>query len=1341
MSKQKGKYDLKLLYSINNFYSKKSITLESSDNILIKYLKNHDIIKGFEDDDISLDLFIKELLIQIENNNNIILPFIDPIYDLIDIYINSKDNKIHKDMWEKIFVKLIENTFFNKENLIPLYSYFTELYSQVDDLNESDIITNKFKKVVELWKLIYLSTQDKTKTINSISSFCFLGTGLDILLLNRVPDKFCINIKINFINEDFLEYINPNDFFINITNDGLRYEDISKIKNIKNVELKIKIESSIKTLLIFFNGEMKSSMTLNEGNPKITLLNNFFGQIKNIKISIYDYSRYKELIYKEINPYPLKSNQGIIFSSKYKYITTINMSQVGNMGSITYRRKEIEYKFDLVLQISNLDLSRVNYINTKETTFNMMNYFGGIVQFLPFLNIINGLYNNKKIERFENEPKGKVLFDFAKNILLVIFNYVNSEYNNKLDSLENYWSFFLYIINKIEPFKYENIKINMKEFDIEKNYNIYNKIIIRFLRCINAGNQEEINNLKILVYSQYFKQKDNTNRTDTLNIFWKTNSQLYRHILKQLFVYNRLWSKQYLFFKNISNCYQLYNIKENELQIKYKRLNYYTANFQQPLIYPILEINNYYPTFKKFDLNNLYKNKAGKILNYDFSLDNFKTNCLNESFIKQYLDNDNNNISDSYECCLVKRMYHVKGRLCWIFDKNDKNLFKFYFLSDKDYKKDKKDKKDTCNRMDNSDLCYGSTFPFLKKERNRIIFLPKEKIVFAIIRIYYQRISGFEIFTVDKKSYYFNFKKEISRLNLQDNNKILNKLNEVFKPIRMKNFDIIGWYNPDFEKTYFPLFSEDINIWKEKHIFSNFDKLMIINLFSNRTFHDLNQYPIFPMLYNEININLKRIMDKPIGLQDIDAESKSRKQLIQDSYFNEKEYGDENNEDLCLFSVLPSNTIYVCNYLIRVYPYSFVAIEVQGQGFDVADRLFFAIKSTMENTLSQRSDLRELIPEFFYFPPLFENMNNIELNKLSDGSNIDNVYIRNKNENKIEIYKFLRNMRYNLEKEDNLNQWIDLMFGINKYFNEKNERYYNPDRNVEFISKPELTNDDIMMKSCDFGVLPLKLFYETFPKQNKIQKDLEKDINNSNFIQFRDDHIYCLLNEKISFICKGEKGINPKYFELINKTKNEFKIIAFWNYITNFKYPKGPNINYLFTGDVFGNLSIYRKKDKIEMPNLMNINRDFYELNLEKQYLDELENNNYILLKQLSDHTKEIIYIDYNPRLNLLADCSMDGFINLYTMPSLKLIRAIQTKDLNIQGIIYKIALISNPFPLLCCVSKLKVFVLDINGEFIKSFDINKDTDVEFCVDKNSGRIREYIIFIKNNIQKAEYFI
>ena len=159
------------------------------------------------------------------------------------------------------------------------------------------------------------------------------------------------------------------------------------------------------------------------------------------------------------------------------------------------------------------------------------------------------------------------------------------------------------------------------------------------------------------------------------------------------------------------------------------------------------------------------------------------------------------------------------------------------------------------------------------------------------------------------------------------------------------------------------------------------------------------------------------------------------------------------------------------------------------------------------------------------------------------------------------------------------------------------------------------------------------------------------------------------------------------------------------------------------------------------MPNLMSINNDFFELNLEKQFLDDLENKNYILLKQLNDHSKEILYIDYNPRLNLLADFSMDGFINIYSIPTFKLIRAIQTKDLNMPGKIYKIALISNPFPMLCCVSTLKVSVFDINGNFIRSFDKKEDTKVEFSVDKNCGRVSDYVIFSENKNQKAEYLI
>ena len=56
-----------------------------------------------------------------------------------------------------------------------------------------------------------------------------------------------------------------------------------------------------------------------------------------------------------------------------------------------------------------------------------------------------------------------------------------------------------------------------------------------------------------------------------------TEKQLYKHIMKELFIYNRLWSRKNLFFKN-----------ESKYKLKYKQLSYYTQNYQQPLLYPIL---------------------------------------------------------------------------------------------------------------------------------------------------------------------------------------------------------------------------------------------------------------------------------------------------------------------------------------------------------------------------------------------------------------------------------------------------------------------------------------------------------------------------------------------------------------------------------------------------------------------------------------------------------------------------------------------------------------------------------------------------------------------------------
>jgi hypothetical protein len=634
-------------------------------------------------------------------------------------------------------------------------------------------------------------------------------------------------------------------------------------------------------------------------------------------------------------------------------------------------------------------------------------------------------------------------------------------------------------------------------------------------------------------------------------------------------------------------------------------------------------------------------------------------------------------------------MYHIKGELNFLgISDND---FKIYFSSTNEENAEKCNKKNNSNNKQyNCDLCYGSVFKCLKKDKNKIIFIPKNKIMFVIKRVYFYRPSGLEIFTSDNKSYNFNFWEKYDQ---KEENIIIKAFMADIDFSEIKQMRTLGWYNKNFVNILFPLFNNNINEWKTKnYYYSNFDKLMIINLFSNRSFNDLHQYPVFPMLYDEIK--LKRQMNEPIGFQEITKESRDRKQLILDSY----NYGeDDDDNENSLFNLVYSNITYTCNYLIRVFPYSFIGIEYQGGGFDDPNRLFYSINSTMNNTLNQRADLRELIPEMFYFPPLFNNINEVELKKIANGRDIDKVIINDWNEDEKEKYKFLVRMRNSLEKEEKLNEWIDLIFGINKNFRKnkegKKEIFYSNNMNVGFGDNQDILNNDIIMQRYDFGVLPTQLFYEKFPEKDKKAKCIKEKIKEFNEKQFNEDHIKCLISGKESFICKGEKGINKEYLKILN----EEIFNHFSNGFSDFQGTE--NIYYLFIGDVFGNLYIYLKEEEKIFGTRKD--KDIYEVGEDKNLLDKILNKEYTLFKILNDHTNEIKYIDYNPRLNLLVDYALDNYINLYTMPTLKLVHSINIKDFNINDIINYVVLLSNPFPMICCASSNNIFLFDINGEEI----------------------------------------
>ena len=71
-----------------------------------------------------------------------------------------------------------------------------------------------------------------------------------------------------------------------------------------------------------------------------------------------------------------------------------------------------------------------------------------------------------------------------------------------------------------------------------------------------------------------------------------------------------------------------------------------------------------------------------------------------------------------------------------------------------------------------------------------------------------------------------------------------------------------------------------------------------------------------------------------------------------------------------------SNPGIILFYLIRLFPFTKGAIELQNGSFDLPDRLFYSIEETFKNSMEDNSDVRELIPELFYQPESLININN-----------------------------------------------------------------------------------------------------------------------------------------------------------------------------------------------------------------------------------------------------------------------------------------------------------------------------------------------------------------------------
>ena len=97
-----------------------------------------------------------------------------------------------------------------------------------------------------------------------------------------------------------------------------------------------------------------------------------------------------------------------------------------------------------------------------------------------------------------------------------------------------------------------------------------------------------------------------------------------------------------------------------------------------------------------------------------------------------------------------------------------------------------------------------------------------------------------------------------------------------------------------------------------------------------------------------------------------------------------------------------------------------------------------------------------------------------------------------------------------------------------------------------------------------------------------------------------------------------------------------------------------------------------------------------------------LSNNDSIsFFKIINNHTKPIIHIHSNSRLNMFIDCSSDCYINIYTMSKIELIKSIYS-DNSYDSLINYVFLSSSPLPSFILYTSKNMFnCYNINGELL----------------------------------------
>ena len=127
-----------------------------------------------------------------------------------------------------------------------------------------------------------------------------------------------------------------------------------------------------------------------------------------------------------------------------------------------------------------------------------------------------------------------------------------------------------------------------------------------------------------------------------------------------------------------------------------------------------------------------------------------------------------------------------------------------------------------------------------------------------------------------------------------------------------------------------------------------------------------------------------------------------------------------------------SNSGSVLHFLVRLPPFTQLFLDYQDRNFDIPDRTFHDVATSWRlSSFDSATDVKELLPEFFYNADFLRNSERFDFGRRQNGCRVDDVMLPPWCNG--DAHLFVRINRQALESDyvtAHLPAWIDLVFGF-----------------------------------------------------------------------------------------------------------------------------------------------------------------------------------------------------------------------------------------------------------------------------------------------------------------------